>query len=193
MLTWARCDVIQLMRQYNVQAFVASLRTIAFSSLKRARHKYSTSQASTMTSHIQPPKLDLLSWGEVGLVYKVSEDIALKYSIKDDDSRICNEYRIFDMLEIHPPCPHLVRSFLRLPNANFLQFHSGSTLDQRLQLRQTRDPTTKRVLKAEDGEPRRLVLRWMTELSDAAAWLESLGYPPATFGHQTFSWIVRIT
>ncbi|KAH8588752.1 hypothetical protein B0O99DRAFT_664869 [Bisporella sp. PMI_857] len=117
-----------------------------------------------------------IAQGEVGLVYKVSEDIVLKYSIKDDDSRICNQHHIFDLLEIHPQCPDLVRSFLRFPNANFLQFLSGGTLDQQLQLRQTRDPTTKRVLKVKNGEPRCLVLRWMTELSNVAAWHESFGY-----------------
>jgi atypical protein kinase C zeta type len=106
--------------------------------------------------------------------HKVSEATVLKYSIKDE--RICNEYRIFDLLEIYPRCPDLVRSFLRLPNANFLQLLSGGTLDQRLRLRQTRDPKTKRVLNVEDGEPRCLVLRWMAEFSNAAAWLESLGY-----------------
>ncbi|KAH8663712.1 kinase-like domain-containing protein [Tricladium varicosporioides] len=128
------------------------------------------------TSCNRPPKLELLSWGEAGRVYKVSEGIVLKYSIKDNDLRICNEYRIFDLLETHPPCPDLVRSFLRLPNANFLQSLSGGTLDQRLQPRQTRDPRTKRVLKVEGGEPQCLVLRWMMELSNAVAWLESLGY-----------------
>ncbi|KAH8674824.1 hypothetical protein BGZ60DRAFT_557218 [Tricladium varicosporioides] len=72
------------------------------------------------TSCNRPPKLELLSWGEAGRVYKVSEGIVLKYSIKDNDLRICNEYCIFDLFETYSPCPDLVRSFLRLLNANFL-------------------------------------------------------------------------
>ena len=39
-----------------------------------------------------------------------------------------------------------------------------------------RDPATQQVSKVTNREPQGLVYRWMKELSNAAAWLESIGY-----------------
>ncbi|MCJ1254555.1 hypothetical protein MMC24_002370 [Lignoscripta atroalba] len=129
-----------------------------------------------MTNLNLPLQPELLSWGEVGIVYKVTKNIVLKRPIEDDNPHIRNECSVFDLLETHPPCPNLIQSFFRLPTANFLQFIGGGTLEERLRARQTKDPSTGQVLKVEATEPQHLIIRWMTELSNAAAWLESLGY-----------------
>ncbi|KAL1616959.1 hypothetical protein SLS56_011209 [Neofusicoccum ribis] len=87
-----------------------------------------------------------------------------------------NERLVFDLLEQqNSPCPNIVRSFLRLPDLNFVQLLPGGTLEARLQSKQVRDPSTQRVANVTAKEPHHLVVRWMAELSDAAAWLESLG------------------
>ena len=121
-------------------------------------------------------KPKLLSFGGVGIVYQLTNDIVVKRAFADDDEGIRNEYRIYDMLDSMPYCPNIVRSFYRIPSANFLQCLSGGTLDQRLRLHQTRDPGTDRVIEVQDYEPQNLIWRWMAELTDAIAWLESLGY-----------------
>jgi atypical protein kinase C zeta type len=119
-------------------------------------------------------KLQLLAWGDAGYVYKVTDHIVLKHSITENDPRTKNENSVFDLLERHPTCPDIVSSFLRLPDSNFLQLLPGGTLEARLQARQTRDPETWRVVKVEGEEPRHMIARWMAELSNGVAWLESL-------------------
>jgi len=56
-----------------------------------------------------------------------------------------------------------------------MQLIPGGTLEARLQAHQTRDPDTWKVIKVEGKEPRYLTTRWMAELSNGVAWLESLG------------------
>ncbi|KAJ4524889.1 hypothetical protein HRR78_003036 [Exophiala dermatitidis] len=116
----------------------------------------------------------LLGWGDLGLVFELSDHIALKYAIAHGDPRFENENRIFDILERHAPCPHIVYSFLRVPNLNFMQRLSGGNLEMRLRSRQSRNPATGQVV-ACTTEPEPLILRWAKELAMAAAWLESLG------------------
>ena len=118
----------------------------------------------------------LLTFGNVGIVYQITDAIAVKRAFADGNEGIHNEYRIYDMLESLPSCPNLVRSFYRIPSANFLQYLGGGTIDQRLRQHQTRDPANDRVVHVRDREPEWLVRRWMAELADAIAWLESLGY-----------------
>lgn len=79
-----------------------------------------------MTSLGEPT---LLNFGCVGVVYQVTNGIAVKRAFVDDMEGIQNEYRIYDMLDSKPYCPHLVRSFYRISSANFLQYLSGGTLD----------------------------------------------------------------
>jgi len=121
-------------------------------------------------------KPKLLSIGAVGIVYQVTNDIAIKRAFADDDSGIQNEYRVYDLLDRMPSCPNLVRSFYRIPSANFLQYFSGGTLDRRLRRHQIRDPINDRVTGIKNYEAQSLIWRWMAELTDAIAWLESLGY-----------------
>jgi len=126
-----------------------------------------------MTTRGEPK---LLNFGGVGIVYQITNDIAVKRAFADDNEGIHNEYRIYDILDSMPYCPNLVRSFYRIPSANFLQYFSGGTLDQRLRQHQIRDPTSDRVIGVKSCEPQSLIWRWMADLADATAWLESLGF-----------------
>lgn len=123
---------------------------------------------------LDEPKL--LNFGNVGIVYQLTNDIVVKRAFKDDNEGIQNEYRIYDILDSMPHCPNLALSFYRIPSANFQQCFSGGTLDQRLQQHQMRDPTGDRVTGVRSCEPQNLIWRWMAELADATAWLESLGF-----------------
>ena len=139
----------------------------------RSRDKIPILLGCTMTEILQPK---LLSWGSVGIVYKVTEHIAVKRAFVDDNKGVRNEYRIYDFFDSVPKCPNLVQSFYRIPSANFLQYLSGGTLDERLRRHQKRDPVTDLVSEVTYKEGEKLVWRWMAELIDAIAWLESLGY-----------------
>ncbi len=70
-----------------------------------------------MTTRDEPK---LLNFDGVGIVYQ--------RAFADDNKGIHKEYRIYDILDSMPYCPNLVRSFYRIPSANFLQYFSGGTL-----------------------------------------------------------------
>ncbi len=131
---------------------------------------------------IKPPReissRHFLSLGAVGWVYKIDDRIALKYPRQPGCAKFAHEIKIFDILERHSPPPDIVQSFLRVPEGNFLALLSGGTLDQRLRAHQIRDGDGPwgRVVHVSKKEPIHLVERWAMELSNAVAWLESLGY-----------------
>lgn len=83
-----------------------------------------------MTSTI--PALNLLGWGNVGIVYQASDQIVVKRRLSNDDEAFLSENRIFDLLESNPQCPNFVRSFDRTSSVNFMQF-VGDNLETRLQ------------------------------------------------------------
>lgn len=115
----------------------------------------------------------LICWGAVGVVFSVSDRIALKVALGAGNSSMQHEHRIYDMLEKHAPCPHIIRSVLRLPDLNFMENMTGGNLEARLRSRQVRDGHD--FASVLSLEPTNLVSRWMAELASAAAWLESLG------------------
>lgn len=119
-----------------------------------------------------------LSLGAVGWVYKINDRIALKYPRQPGCANFAHEIKIFDILERHSPPPDIVQSFLRVPEGIFLAYLSGGTLDQRLRAHQILDGHDYwgRVVQVSKQEPTPLVEQWIMELSNAAAWLESLGY-----------------
>lgn len=127
-----------------------------------------------MALHFLQEKYELLGWGELGTVFKVSDHVVVKFSTTKNP-RFGDEIRIFEELERHPPSPHIVYSFLRLENMNFMQYLAGGNLETRLQSRQRRAPKTGQVLEVYEIEAEHLILRWMNQLTSAAAWLESLG------------------
>ncbi|KAI1469059.1 kinase domain-containing protein [Daldinia caldariorum] len=115
-----------------------------------------------------------LSLGSTGLVYQITSHIALKYACTSGSTTFENE--MFDLFEKHTPCPHVIQSFLRLPNANFLALMSGGSLDARLRSYQIRKDPFGKVLEVSKTEPITLVKQWLMELCRAVVWLESLGY-----------------
>ena len=129
---------------------------------------------TTMADLYKRDQLPLLGWGSSGDVCKVTNRIASKVFV--DGLHMVREKFQFELLEQHPPCADIVYSFLRPPNMNFMQFLHGGSLEVRLQMHQIRDAFTRQVVTVKHHEPRSLVTRWLTELSGAAAWLESLGY-----------------
>jgi len=119
-----------------------------------------------------------LSLGAVGWVHRIGDCIVLKYPRQPGCENFAREIEMYDIFEKHTPCPDIVQSFLRVPAGNFLAFLRRGTLDQRLRAHQIRDDQGRgsKVLKVSKTEPLFLIERWIMELSNAAAWLESLGY-----------------
>ncbi|POR34529.1 Serine/threonine-protein kinase Sgk1 [Tolypocladium paradoxum] len=114
-----------------------------------------------------------LSQGATGWIYKVEEGIVLKYPLTGNND-LAKENTAYDIFEAHHPCPFVIQSFLRLPNAIFLPLFSGGNLQKRLESNQLRGPRNS-FLAVLRLEPIPLVERWAMELSGAVAWLESLG------------------
>ncbi|EXJ76902.1 serine/threonine protein kinase [Capronia epimyces CBS 606.96] len=120
-------------------------------------------------------KYRFITCGDLGHVFQISDDIALKCSTVQGDPRWKDESRVYDQLERHPPCPYIVYSFFRQPDLTFMEYLPGGHLEDRLRRRQKRDAITDQVLEVYGTEPKRLIIRWMKELAAAAAWLEKLG------------------
>lgn len=125
----------------------------------------------------------LISLGAIGYVSKVNDRIVVKTLRNDTDKYICKQFlaeiKNYDLLESqHLLCPDISRSFLRVPNANFMALCSGGNLFMRLQEHQLRDPDepSGRLVKTRAKESTQLVDQWIMELSNASAWLESLDY-----------------
>ncbi|KAH8908476.1 hypothetical protein BR93DRAFT_966537 [Coniochaeta sp. PMI_546] len=137
---------------------------------------------------ILPPgihKTKFISIGAISFVYRLTDDIVIKYARNPDSNEIQRENAIYDILDQHAPSSYILQSFLRTPIANFLPYMPGGTLDQLLRSNQVFEnvPDGQRrapkVLGVRKLEPRRLVERWTAELAAADAWLESLGYAHA--------------
>ncbi|KAL8902810.1 MAG: hypothetical protein Q9207_004358 [Kuettlingeria erythrocarpa] len=119
----------------------------------------------------------ITGFGSVGIVYQISETIAVKRPLRVSDSDnggIRNEYQIYDLLSQHQRNPNILQSFHRIPTASFLHYLCSGTLDARLRQHQTRDHRNL-VYNVAHKEPCALQWRWIAELVDAAAWLEHLG------------------
>lgn len=135
-----------------------------------------------MATISQPPKsisaYRFLSLGAVGWVYQINDRIAVKYARERGSAEFAAENTMFDLFAAtkHPPCPHVVQSFLRLPDVNLLAFMSGGSLEDRLRSHQVRHDFYGKVLRVEETESPELVARWLGELCGAVVWLESLGY-----------------
>ena len=122
----------------------------------------------------------LIAWGASGVVYKVSDRLAVKRRVVDCDEGVDfeNEIRIYNLLERSPQCPYFVRSFYRSSEFNFLEFigELDSNLHNRIKQHQTNDRSKAwQVLHVAYLHPRDLIVRWMRQLTDAVATLESHG------------------
>lgn len=123
-------------------------------------------------------RFQFLSGGATSWVFRVDARIVLKIPREVGSEDFAHEIKTYDILNNATPCPDIIQSFLRLPEGNFLALASGGTLMQRLitnQIREDKRPWSK-LLQVKKTEPESIVERWIMELSNAAAWLESLGY-----------------
>ncbi|KAI1132840.1 kinase-like protein [Nemania abortiva] len=114
-----------------------------------------------------------ISKGATGSVWKITDEIALKYAVSSNSDEFSNERTTYDMLEKHIPCPYIIQTFYCTENAIFLPFLACGTLEDRLAANQKRDGF--KVLAVLRLEERRLVERWTAELCAAVAWLDALG------------------
>jgi serine/threonine protein kinase len=119
--------------------------------------------------------LSLISLGGIGAIYRLNALVVVKVPRDKEEPDHATEQSVFDTLERYPAHPHLLRSFLRLPGATFLECLPGGDLASLLRIQQTRDPETQQVLAVAKLQPLQLCLRWMKELSSATAWLEEIG------------------
>ncbi len=85
----------------------------------------------------------LIAWGASGVVYKISDRLAVKRRVVECDEGVDfeNEIRIYNLLESNPQCPYFVRSFYRSPEFNFLEFigELSSNLHNRIKQHQIND------------------------------------------------------
>lgn len=117
-------------------------------------------------------KSQFLSIGAISWVYRITENIVLKYPRDIASAELERENAIYDILERHASCPYIMQSFYRTAKANFLPFMLAS-LETRLHRNQRCEKY--KVLQVLRVEDRRLVECWAAELCAADAWLESLG------------------
>ena len=129
---------------------------------------------------LTPFKPRLIAWGASGVVYKVSDCVAVKRRVVECDEGVDfqNEIRIYNLLERKTECPYFVRSFYRSSDYHFLEFigERRSNLHNRIKQHQTHDRSKSwQVLHVAYIHPRNLIVRWMRQLTDTVATLESLG------------------
>ncbi|KAG6002127.1 hypothetical protein E4U43_001167 [Claviceps pusilla] len=117
-----------------------------------------------------------LSFGGSGLVYKLSDGIAVKISRPDHEEFITREQKIFEILNRQPVSPYIIQHFHNTPTAIFLEYVPGGTLHSILTDQQVRDEKLmQKVLRVEKLQTEQDCVRWMRQLAAAAAWLEMLG------------------
>ncbi|KAF1736771.1 Proline-rich receptor-like protein kinase PERK2 [Beauveria bassiana] len=96
--------------------------------------------------------------GGHSVVLRISPEIVAKVALEPGDERLRQEQTIFEALaKVH--CPNLAQCYLRAADVNFLEFIPNGTLYDRMSIAKTRP-----------------ILRWMLQLSHAAACLETLSY-----------------
>lgn len=117
----------------------------------------------------------LLSLGSTGFTFKLNTYIVVKKVRPGRDRNLANERTIFDILENHPPSLYIIRSFFRTEKAIFLEYATNGDLASLLREEQQRDKSSQQVIGVAKRQPLDHCIRWMKQLSAAAAWLEVLG------------------
>jgi serine/threonine protein kinase len=132
-------------------------------------------KAELLRARVNDPQF--LSAGAVGHVYRINRCIAVKVPVGESYEDFSHENTVLDELDQEPRCADIVQSFLRLPTANFMAFYSGGTLEERLRIHQIRDGINDdQVISVQRKYPKHLIHRWMRQLCNATAWLESQSY-----------------
>lgn len=113
--------------------------------------------------------------GGIGAVFQLNDLVVVKIPRDPAEPDHATEQRVFEKIEVHPPHPNLLRSFLRVPGATFLERLPRGDLASLLRDQQTIDPKTQQVLAVTGVLSTDLTFHWMKELASAAAWLENIG------------------
>ncbi|EZF25680.1 serine/threonine protein kinase [Trichophyton rubrum D6] len=124
-----------------------------------------------------PKRFPGVQWiwrGAILVVYEVHPQIVVKVPIPEERESFANEIKIYEAFSTRPPCPSTVQCFYYTENGIFLEYMRDSTLSVRIQHNQVRDESTEVVTKIEKLEPIALRKRWMNDLAQAVAFLQSL-------------------
>ncbi|KAJ3496593.1 hypothetical protein NLG97_g2548 [Lecanicillium saksenae] len=116
----------------------------------------------------------LLSGGGTGYVFELADGIVLKYGLRGTMEDFMAENAIYDLFETKTPPVTIIQSFLRLPGLNFMPQMAGS-LEDRMLANRDRDEAENRCRKVRRLEPATKVAQWAAEMTDAIAWLASIG------------------
>ncbi|KAL4794869.1 kinase-like domain-containing protein [Aspergillus venezuelensis] len=124
----------------------------------------------------QFPGVNWIWSGAISFVYEVHPDIVVKVPKLQEYARdqFDHELKVYDILSKHEPCPYLIQCFHYSNDGIFLEYMTDSCLSLRLQDHQTKYGHTAIVEKVNKYEPLSLRLRWMNDLAQAAAFLESI-------------------
>lgn len=115
-----------------------------------------------------------ISRGATGYIYQINEFSVVKRARSHASDEFLNEIAVFEVFQKQEPSPYVIQSFFHIPDAIFLPFLSGGSLEDCLQRNQIReDDLLVRVVRTERAE---LVEQWTMELAAGSAWVESLGY-----------------
>ncbi|RDW63241.1 Serine protein kinase [Aspergillus mulundensis] len=114
--------------------------------------------------------------GGMSYVYEVHPLIVVKVPRPGEDKkdRFREEVKIYELLSRHPPCPFLVHCFLYSEDGIFLEYMRDISLAYCKQFNMVRDPETRVVTSVRYMEPLPLRKRWMNDLAQGVAFLESL-------------------
>lgn len=69
-----------------------------------------------------------MTLGGTGAIYKLNDFVVVKIPRDPDELDHAAEQRVFDLLGRHSPHPNVVRRFLRIPGATFLELLPGGDL-----------------------------------------------------------------
>jgi len=105
------------------------------------------------------PNSSIFSVGSRSVIIMISDDVLAKVSLMRGGKHLTHEQAILTLLD-QKPCPNIVQTLLRTPDATFMQTLRMGTLHERIKM-------NKLPLQ---------VLKWMQQLSDAVACVESCGY-----------------
>ncbi|PYI18126.1 kinase-like protein [Aspergillus violaceofuscus CBS 115571] len=124
----------------------------------------------------QFPGVHWIWGGGISFVYEVHPRIVVKVpkSGKFEREQFNKELEIYRVFLQNPPCLSIVQCFYFCNSGSFLEYMRGQSLFYRIQHNHTRDQQIMVVTTVEKLEPLPLRKRWMNDLAEGAAFLESL-------------------
>ncbi|KAL4888232.1 hypothetical protein BDV59DRAFT_196634 [Aspergillus ambiguus] len=124
----------------------------------------------------QFPDVHWIWEGGISFVYEVHPRIVVKVPKSGEFEReqFQKELKIYEIFSRCRPCPYIVQCFFYTDNGIFLEYMRDISLSSRIQDNHIRDRHTMVVTKVEKLESLSLRKRWMNNLAQAVAFLESL-------------------